>query len=426
MTRTAGRPTNWAGNVTFSADRVHRPESVAQLQELVSRSSRVRALGTGHSFNRIADTDGTLVSVAGLPPVLDVDAEAGTVVVGGGMTYGEVATRLHERGLALHALGSLPQISVAGACSTGTHGSGDAAGSLASSVRGVELVGPGGELVHLRADADVAVFGGAVIALGALGVLTRLTLQIEPTYLVRQDVYDDLPLAALDEDFDGVLGSATSVSCFVHWRGDVVDQVWRKQRVEAGDDTPAPVTWRGARLAREQRHPVRGRSGEHATAQLGVPGPWHERLPTFRPDVTPSSGSELQSEYFVPREHATAALRELDTLRDRFADVLQVAEIRSVAAEEAWLSPAHQRHCAAFHFTWVDDPAAVFPVVAAIEERLLPLAAVPHWGKVFGAGRDTLRPRFARWDDAQQLFDARDPGGVFRNPFVATFFPLGG
>ena len=418
----AAPTTNWARTVTFGARAVHRPTSVAELQDLVRESGRIRALGTGHSFSRVADTAADLVSVAGLPPTVEVDAAGSRVTVAAGVRYGELAVRLHRAGLALRAMASLPHISVAGACATGTHGSGVRNQGLASAVSAVELVtGDGGLRTLSRAD-DPEDFPGAVVALGALGVVVRLTLDVVPAYDLTQVVYEDLPAAALgQEELDEVLAGAYSVSLFTRWRGEDVDQVWLKRVL--GDGTAAPGTWHGARLAPGPVHPVPGMPAESCTVQGGVPGPWHERLPHFRAEFTPSSGEEIQSEYLLARTDAAAALAALSGIRERIAPVLHVSEVRTVAADDLWLSPAHGRETVALHFTWHKDPDGVAAVLPAVEEALAPYAPRPHWGKVFTIAPDLVRSAYPRIGDFAALADRLDPTGKFRNDFVDTYLP---
>jgi xylitol oxidase len=406
--------TNWAGNVVFSARTVHRPTSVAQLQELVAGSDRIRALGSGHSFSRIADTTGDHVSLAGLPAEVSIDAEAATAMVSGGLRYGEVTGRLHEAGLALPNLGSLPHIAIAGACATGTHGSGRELGALATAVSALELVGADGELRTIRrGDSD---FPGSVIALGGLGIVTALTLDLVPAFRVRQWVYEGVAL----QDADEALGAAYSVSLFTYWAGEGFEQVWVKQRES---DPEPPPNWLGAKRADGQRHMVRGVDPQHCTPQLGEPGPWHERLPHFRLEFTPSSGDELQSEYFVPREALADALAAVDAIRARIAPVLQVSEIRTVAADDLWLSPAYGRDTTALHFTWIADTAAVLPVVADLEAALEPLRTRPHWGKVFGTPPATVASRWPRLPEFRKLLAEHDPTGKFRNEMLDRYVP---
>ncbi|MEU4195192.1 FAD-binding protein [Kribbella sp. NPDC026611] len=408
-----GEVRNWAGNVAFSSELL-RPESIDELQELVAAAEKVRVLGTGHSFNRIADTTGTLVTVQDLPKVVDI-GERG-VTVSAGLRYGEITAALQAKDLALHNLGSLPHISVSGACSTGTHGSGDGNGPLADAVNSITFVTADGELTTL--DRDDADFDGSVVSLGALGVIVSLTLDVQPSYQVSQVVYDGMPVDRLSTDFDAVMGSAYSVSAFTDWLDPDV-MVWRKQR----GHHPIEPDWLGGHLADRPRHPIKTMPADYATQQGGMPGPWNERLPHFRLEFTPSNGDELQSEYFVARERAAEAFDVLRTLGNQFAPVLQVSEVRTVAADELWLSPSQGRDTVALHFTWIQDEAAVRPVVVAIEDGLAPLDVRPHWGKVFAADAATLAERYPKVPDFIALAAKYDPEGKFRNDYLDTFLP---
>ncbi|MFG2933986.1 FAD-binding protein [Streptomyces achromogenes] len=403
--------TNWARSITYTAKEFHRPRSVEELRAVVAGGAKVRVLGSGHSFNRIADPgkEGVLVSIAGLPPVIDVDTVARTVRVSGGVRYAELAQAVHARGLALPNMASLPHISVAGSVATGTHGSGVGNGPLAVAVREVELLTADGSTVTIgRGDAR---FDGAVTSLGALGVVTALTLDLEPAYEVEQYVFTELPLEGLD--FEAVAGSAYSVSLFTDWRRPGFRQVWVKRRT----DQPA-VDFPWAEPATEALHPVPGMPAANCTRQSGVPGPWHERLPHFRAEFTPSNGEEIQSEYLLPRAAALDALHAVDAVRETVAGVLQICEVRTIAADAQWLSPAHARDSVALHFTWVRDEPAVLPVVRRLEEALAPFDPRPHWGKVFGIPATDLRDRYARLADFRALARTLDPAGTFTNGFV--------
>ncbi|MEV4498439.1 FAD-binding protein [Micromonospora arborensis] len=407
---------NWAGNVRYAARAFHRPGSTDELRRLVAGSTRIRAVGSGHSFNRFGDTDGDLVTLAGLPQAVDVDHERRQVTVSGAMRYGDVARQLHTQGYALANLASLPHISVAGATATATHGSGQTHGNLATAVAGLELVTADGDLLRVDRDADGDTFAGMVVGLGALGLVTRVTLDVVPAFELRQYVSLDLDREALDE----ALGSAYSVSVFTDWRTPRLREVWRKQMA---DQAPPPADWLGTTAADAPRHPVLGMPPENCTPQLGEPGPWHERLPHFKLGFTPSSGDELQSEYHVPRTAAADALAALDDVAHLIAPVLLVCELRTVAADELWLSPNHQRDSFVVHFTWIDDTAAVLPVVAAVEERLAPFAPRPHWGKVFVTDPAELAIRYPRYADFAAQLTHLDPTGKFRTDLLDRYFP---
>ncbi|GAA0276977.1 FAD-binding protein [Cryptosporangium japonicum] len=410
--------TNWAGNVVFSTRTLHRPTSVEQVQEVVADADHLRVLGTGHSFSAVADSDRALLTVADLPRRIEIDADRRSVTVSAGTRFGELAQVLDPAGWALHNLGSLPHISIGGAVATGTHGSGVTNGCLASAVNAIELVTPSGELVHLaRGDEN---FDGSVVTLGSLGVVTALGLDIQPRYEIEQRVYDRMFLSALRVNLRDVLSAAYSVSVFLTWRRPFAEQVWVKHRTDAGE-WPHGRDWLGATLAPGQRNPVPGQDPGFATQQGGAPGPWHTRLPHFRLEFTPSAGEELQTEYLLPIENAVEALDVLSGLADRLAPNLHICELRTVAADELWLSEAYRQDSIALHFTWLPDPEAARPVITALEEGLAPLGARPHWGKVFSTEPADVAARYPRFDDARALARAYDPDGKFRNAFTARY-----
>jgi xylitol oxidase len=405
------RVMNWAGNILFGAQRLHRPASVAELQELVAGSDRARVLGSGHSFNRMADTTGDLISLAGLPRLVEISADRRTVRVDGGIRYGDLALELDAAGLALHNLASLPHISVAGAVTTATHGSGQRNGNLATAVAAIELIRADGEQVVLRRGEPG--FAGAVVGLGALGVITALTLDVVPAFEIRQYVYDDLPPDALEEHLPDILAAGYSVSLLTNWTSTTINHTWVKR-----EDPMPDGPFFGARPADGPRNPVPGQPADNSTEQAGVPGPWHARLPHFRMEFTPSTGAELQSEYMVSRERAQEAIDAVARVREKVAPVLQVNEIRTVAADDLWLSMNYQRDSLGLHFTWIADTNAVLPAVAALEESLAPLEPRPHWGKVFTMDAATNRERYERFTDFAGLVKGYDPDGKFRNAWL--------
>jgi len=422
---TAAR-TNWARNITFAAPGFCSPATLGELRAVVARARQVRVLGTGHSFNDMADSPGTQVSLAGLPPEVEIDSADSLVRVSAGLPYSVLAARLDRQGFALRTMASLPHISVAGATATGTHGSGTANQSLSAAVTRQELVTAGGDVVELDGDA----VAGAVVHLGALGVVTRLILAVVPSYEVAQRVYEDLPLDVLDDHFADIMTSGYSVSMFTDWRSSRLTQLWIKYLVEAAPHaiaTPSvtpdpPVTeepWFTAVPAPAARNPVPGVAADSCTEQLGVPGPWFERLPHFRPDFTPSAGDELQSEYLLPAEHAAPALHALRQIADRIAAAVRVCEVRRVAADDLWLSMAYRQDSVAFHFTWIPGTAAVLPVVTDIERQLAPFGPRPHWGKIFTTPAAELYDRYERLPDFLGLARHYDPAGKFRNAYTA-------
>jgi xylitol oxidase len=340
------------------------------------------------------------------------------VTIDGAIRYGDLCQTLDTAGFALHNLASLPQISVAGACTTATHGSGDRSGNLATGVSAMEVVTANGEIAVLSRDRDGADFEGAVVALGGLGAVIRVTLNLQPTYRMRQDVFEGLPLSALAEHFDEITSSAESVSLFTEWRGATIDQVWLKSRVVDSQASEPPTDLFGAKPATAQRHPIRSMPPDACTPQLGLAGPWHERLPHFRMDRTPSAGDELQSEYIVPRPHAVDALIAVHGLRDRISPLVQISEVRTIAGDDLWMSPSYQRESVAIHFTWQPDWTAVREVLPLIEAALRPFEPRPHWAKLFTIPSDELRSRYERLPDFVELLARADPDQKFRNPFL--------
>lgn len=402
---------NWAGTYTYGARALHRPATLEQLQELVARTPRLRVLGSRHSFSGLPDAD-ELVSLDALPADVEVDGAAGTVTCGAAVRYGELAEALHPHGLALHNLASLPHIAVAGAAATATHGSGDRSGTLASAVAGLELMRSDGEL--LRARRGDPGFDGMVVSLGALGAFTRLTLDVEPAYAMRQRVYEGLSWDALLGHLDAIFATGDSVSVFTDW-GATAGQVWVKTRVTDAPEAAPPELF-GAVAATEDRHPILGLDPVNCTPQLGVPGRWSDRLPHFRMGFTPSAGEEIQSEYLLPRERAGAAIDALRGLADVLRPLVQISELRTIAADALWLSPAYGRDTLGVHFTWRREPAAVDRALGAVEAALDPLGARPHWGKRFLAG--ALAPRYERAPAFAALAERLDPRGAFRNAWL--------
>ena len=403
--------TNWAGNLHYRAAGIQRPRSREELHGVLSSAGPLRPLGSRHSFNAIADTTGTLIDLSAMPREIERVAPD-AVRVPGGIRYGELGAELQRRGLALANLASLPHISVAGAVSTGTHGSGDAIGSLATAVRSLTLAGPDGERTLRRGDAD---FGGAVVSLGALGVIVELELDVEQTYDVAQTVHEGPAWDAVLAEFDRVTALGTSVSIFSRWTGrDRADQLWIKNRVGGVALDDALLGRLGTTPAVERRHPILGVSAEACTPQLGEPGPWHERLPHFQLGFTPSAGEELQSEYLVPRRDAVRAIEAVRALADRIAPLLLVNEIRTVAADDLWLSSSYGEGAVGVHFTWRRDPAAVEALLPVIEAAL-PDTARPHWGKLAALDPAEIRRRTPRWEDFAALVERTDPAGRFRN-----------
>lgn len=403
---------NWSDTVDLGG-RIARPSSVDEMVEIVVAEHRVLPLGSAHSFSSVAVTPGLHIDTTGLAPDIRIDGT--TASVSSGTTYAELGRVLNAHGVALAAMASLPHITVGGAIATGTHGSGDAIGTLSSAVTGLQVITAHGEVRWIRRDVDPD-FAGWVVSLGALGIVTRVELEVEPTYDVAQTVFAGMDLDEVEAHFDEIFGSATSVSVFTRWRPEPDAQLWLKRRTDREGIWPGGTAF-GVEPRDLPLHPLEQLDPVHCNPQLGAPGPWHERLPHFRAEFTPSAGDEIQAEYLLPRENAVEAIRSLRTLHERITPLLHVTEIRTMRADDLWLSPAYGRDSVGVHFTWHRDDR-IYDVLPAIEDIVLPLGARPHWGKVTSASAEAITRAFPRWDDFTELLTSVDPEGRFRSPFV--------
>jgi alditol oxidase len=411
--------TNWAGNYTYSTGNLDLANTVADVRRSISAHPHLKALGARHSFNGIADSREDQVSLKHFDQI-ELDANAKTVTVGAGVTYGQLAPFIDSRGFAVHNLASLPHISVVGACATATHGSGSTNGNLSTAVRAMEIVTADGKVVMFSRDRLGAQFMGTVVGLGALGVITKITLDVQPSFQMTQMVYENLPFAQLENHLEDIFASGYSVSIFSDWQNHRATQVWVKRRVDHGSPVDLHADFYGAKPAVHNLHPLAGHSAENCTEQMGVPGPWYERLPHFRMNFTPSSGAELQSEYFVPREKGYAAILAVEQLRDQITPHLFISEFRTIAADDLWISPCYQRSSMTLHFTWKPEWPAVKKVLPLIEEKLAPFGVRPHWGKLFTMSPAVLRSRYGKMQAYQGLLKQYDPDGKFRNEFIDT------
>lgn len=415
----AAHRTNWAGNLEYHTDHLLLPKNLAEVQQAVKSCTKLKALGARHSFNTIADSNFNQISLKALD-TMEVDKAARTVTVGAGVTYGQLAPWLDAQGFAVHNLASLPHVSVIGACATATHGSGNHNGNLSTAVSALEMITADGQIVTLSRARDGDHFLGAVVALGGLGVVTKVTLNVQPTFQMTQLVYENLSFNQLEHNLEAIFNSGYSVSLFTDWQHHRATQVWIKSRVQPGVKIDMPTQFYGATLATQKLHPLSGHSAENCTEQQGIPGPWYERLPHFRMNFTPSSGAELQSEFFVPRERAYEAILAVEQLRDHVTPHLFITEFRTIAADDLWISPAYHRPSMAIHFTWKPQTPEVTKVLPLIEAKLAPFDAKPHWAKVFTMPPAKLQALHPRMADYKALLNQYDPKGKFRNNFMDT------
>ncbi|RYE08173.1 MAG: FAD-binding protein [Hyphomicrobiales bacterium] len=406
---------NWSEQFAFGALSSHFPADIPALQELVRQTPKLRVAGARHSFNDIVDTPGAILSLRGLERRIRIDAAARTVTVDGGTTYAELCPVLDAAGWALFNLPSIPDFTIVGAVSTATHGSGDGNRNLASSVAALDIVTATGDIVQLRrGEPD---FDGAVVSLGALGVVVSLTLDLVPRFDIRQSVYHKLPFDDVVGNFDAVMGSAYSLSLFTHWNGDLVDQAWLKQR----EGETAPPTLFGGQPAPGESSPVWGKDPAGTTAQQGVAGTWYDRLPHARIGAIPAIGYEYQAEYFVARADAPAAMRAIKAIEAALHPALVVSEIRTIKGDEFWLSTNHGADSVGFHFSLVRDWAVVRPALLALEAALAPFKPRPHWGKLYVLPPSAVMPLYPRLEAFRALAARHDPAGKFRNTYLDRF-----
>lgn len=409
---------NWAGNLEFSTGNVYYPKNIDEVKDVVKKCKKLRALGSMHSFNTIADSNENLLSSRDLNKIILLDPSTNTVKVEAGMRYGELAPYLYEKGFALHNLASLPHISIAGSIATATHGSGINNGNLSTGISAIEFVNAAGDLVSLSRKNDGEIFNGAVVALGALGIVTSVTLDLQPTFNMKQLVYRNLPMSALKDNFEKIEAAGYSVSLFTNWKDKNINQVWIKSRVDSNEPSSIPEDFFGAKAATKDMHPVEDQSSENCTPQMGVPGPWFERMPHFKMGFKPSTGKELQAEYFVPIEHAYDAIMAMETLHEQITPHLFISELRTIKADDLWMSTCYKRGALSLHTTWKQEIPEVMKLLPLVEEKLAPFQPRPHWAKLFTITPKILQSQYEKLDDFKKLVSQHDPEGKFRNEFL--------
>ncbi|MGI4757272.1 MAG: D-arabinono-1,4-lactone oxidase [Janthinobacterium lividum] len=410
--------TNWSKNLRYGTDRVYAPRDAAEARKIVMTSDRIKQLGSQHCFNNIADSHDAQISLRSLKGI-DIDPAAKTATVGAGVRYGELAPVLDKAGFALHNLASLPHISVGGTIATATHGSGVGNKNLSTAVRAIEVLKADGETVVFSRDTNPEQFRLAVVHLGALGVLTRVTLDLLPRFDMSQVVYQNLSFDELEHHLDTILSAGYSVSLFTNWQNNTASEVWIKDKIVPGSaQRELPKLFYGATLQTEKLHPIVGNNAEACTEQMGSIGPWYLRMPHFKMEFTPSNGEELQTEYFVDRKDGYRAMRAVEKLRDSITPHLFITEIRTVAADDLPMSMAYRRDSMAIHFTWKPEEVVVRKMLPQIEAVLMPFGARPHWGKIFEMPGSYLQQQYPAMKQFRELASHLDPRGKFRNDYL--------
>lgn len=404
---------NWGGNLVYGSGAIEAPATIEELSEII-RSGKVRPIGTMHSFSKVVVGEGTLVSAAGLAFEPALDKASSTVKVSAATRFGDLALFLEKNGVALKNMGSLPHISIAGAAATGTHGSGDKNQILSSSLSAYSFLNSKGELVrYQRGDEN---FEACRVGLGAYGLWVSVELDVVPSFQIRQDVYLDIPWEVFYEDPTNLTSAGYSVSLFTKWGEVSIDQVWVKAL--PGDKAGLPIA--GISPEKTSRKELAPGVGDNLTQQGGVEGPWLDRLPHFRLDATPSAGNEIQTEYFIQRKNIVGAVKAVNKIAEQINHTLIITEVRTIAQDDAWLSPMNRGDSVALHFTWVNDTPAVDKAVAALEEVLAEFDPIPHWGKVHHFDKSKLEKVHARLGKARAVFDELDPEGVFNTEYLKS------
>lgn len=409
---------NWVGNLQYNSKKYFQPERVGQIQELVKNSKRIKTLGSRHCFNSIADCDETHLSLAKMNKMLAIDENEMTVTIEGGAQYSDFCVELNEAGFALPNLASLANISVVGACATATHGSGVNNQSLASSISEIELVDGNGGIITLSRQKDAEKFNGVVVNIGAIGIVTKLKLDIEKSFQVRQDLFENLSIEQLAENFDEITSSGYSVSLFTNFQKSI--RVMNIKRRIDENISDLPKEFFGATAAKESIN-SRGIPDTNRSPQMGVSGCWFECLPHFKFSKQLIQGEEIQSEYYVERKNAVEAILALEEISNIIFPQIIVAEIRSIKADNHWLSPFYRGDSVGIHFSWKLNEREVMKILPEIEKVLAPYKPIPHWGKLFTISREELHAYYPKMSEFIGLCEEFDPNGKFRNEYLNKY-----
>lgn len=405
---------NWGGNLAFEQAEVVKPKTISELAEMV-RVNKVRPVGTLHSFSPIAKGEGLLMSTANLAIKPELDSDRSVVRFGAAMRFGELALFLEQNGFALRNMGSLPHISVAGAAATGTHGSGDKNQILSSSLTSFSYLNHEGELI--KVEKQDPLFEAFRLGLGAYGIWVEAELSIVPSFQIRQDIFLEIPWSYFLEDPSRLTSAGYSVSLFGKWGTSTISQTWVKSEVE---DPRAGVPIAAIAPEQNSKRELADGVGDNLTEQGGKPGPWLHRLPHFRLDASPSAGNEIQTEYFFTRDKIAHAIEAVHSVAGKINPVLIISEIRSIAQDDAWLSPMRRGDSIALHFTWKNEPELVDIAVQELEKVLAPMEPIPHWGKVHHFTQSDLERAHPMLSKAREQFENADPSGKFSSDYLRS------
>jgi L-gulonolactone oxidase len=423
---------NWGRNQSCSPAAIEEPESELEVVEAVGRAraagQAVKVVGAGHSFSDIACTDGRLLRLDRLDRIVSMDRETGSVTVEGGIPLWKLNEELAQRGLALSNLGDIDRQSISGAVSTATHGGGARFGGLATFVTGLELVTAAGEVVQCSAEVEPELFACARVSLGALGVITKVTLQCEPAFRLHA-VERPCTVEELVRDLDEIADANEHIDCYWFPHTDVAT-------VKVANRTDAPVrAWRGwKRYRNEVLLPNHVYAARCAVGRMR-PG----RIPANMQRVAAGIGRSQQTdvshrilcsrrlvrfvemEYAVPRSELTQLLLQVrDLIETEGLRVDFPVEVRVAAADDIPLSTAHGRATGylAVHLSAGTPRPRIERYFRGVEGLMLDAGGRPHWGKLHFQDAAGLSPRYPDWDRFRRVRTRVDPDGRFRNRYL--------
>jgi L-gulono-1,4-lactone dehydrogenase len=424
---------NWAGNQRVDATRVARPagndEVAAVLRAAAADGLTVKAVGAGHSFTAAAATAGVRLELDNLAGLVRVDRDARQVTVQAGMRLRELNRVLAEHGLALANLGDIDTQTISGAISTGTHGTGARLGCLSTFVTALTLVDGDGTVHHCSATRDADVFAAARVGVGAVGVLTEVTLQCVDAFTLRAEERPE-PLADVLAGLDELVEGNDHFEIYWFPYTDRV-QTKRNNRVPAADRPLGRFRgWLDDEFLSNTVFGVACRVGRAVPALVPTITAVEARAlsarvytaPSHAVFCTPRRVRFVEMEYGLPRSELPAAFAALRSIVDRLpVKVIFPVEVRFSAADDVWLSHGYGRDSAyvAIH-QYVGMPYE--PYFRAFEEVCRDLGGRPHWGKMHWRTRDDLRPAYPRFDDFLAVRDRLDPGRLFGNGYTERLF----
>jgi FAD-linked oxidoreductase len=430
-TGTGRRWRNWGRTVDTRPAEVVTPGSLDEVAETVAaaraRGLTVKAIGAGHSFSGIAETDGVLLDVGGLDGLLAVDAATGRVTLGAGTNLYQLPALLAPHGLALENMGDIDRQTIAGATQTGTHGTGARFGGLATRITGLTLITAAGTMLRIDEEENAELLPAARVGLGALGVVVDIDVQCVPAFLLRAVEHPE----AADDVLDDFEARATGADHFECYWWPHTDRVMTRTNERLPADTPYRpegrfATWMEERFLQNGVLGLKSALGAVLPAATPAINRFATRVygdrtftaPSYDVFTSPRDVRFREMEYAVPRAAVPDALREVRDAIDRNGWRISFpVEVRATAADDTWLSTAYGRESGyiAVHRYYREDPTEYFD---AVERIMLAHEGRPHWGKMHGLGADDLRERYPRFDDFLAVRDRLDPDRVFANAYL--------